>query len=123
MTASSAAQKIAEDYVRAWTGREVDKALSLLADNVVCEAPTGTFEGIDGLRGFLEPFVSTLISATVIDVLGNDTHAAVVYVTDTQLLKDFRGMDYLTVEDGKITHMVSHFDLLPMTQARGDVQH
>jgi hypothetical protein len=123
MTAPSAAQKVAEEYVRAWTGRDVDKALSLLADDVVCEAPNGTFEGIEGLRGFLEPFVSTVISATVVDVLGNDTHAAAVYVTDTQFLKDFRGMDYLTVENGKITHMVSHFDLLPMAQAGGNVQH
>ena len=35
MTAPSAAQRVAEDYVRAWTGRDVDKALSLLADDVV----------------------------------------------------------------------------------------
>ena len=123
MTAPSAAQKVAEDYVRAWTGRDVDKALSLLADNVVCEAPNGTFEGIDGLHQFLEPFVSTITSATVIDVLGNDTQAAAVYVTNTQFLKDFRGMDCITVEGGKITHMVSHFDLLPMAKAGGNIQH
>ncbi|MFC9688778.1 nuclear transport factor 2 family protein [Kribbella sp. NPDC056951] len=123
MRTPNAAQKIAEDYVHAWTGRDVEKALSLLADNVVCEAPNGTFEGIEGIRGFLEPFVSTIISATVIEVLGNDSHAAAVYVTDTRFLKDFRGMDYITVEDGKITHMVSHFDLLPMATAGGNAQH
>ena len=123
MTTSSAAQKIAEEYVRAWSGRDVEKALSLAADNIVCEAPNGTFEGIDGLRGFLEPFVSTIVSATVVDVLGNDTHAAAVYVTDTQFLKNFRGMDYITVENGKITQIISHFDLLPMAQAGGNVQH
>jgi hypothetical protein len=123
MTTSSAAQKIAEEYVRAWTGRDVEKALSLAADNVVCEAPNGTFEGIDRLREFLEPFVGTLVDATVVDVLGNDTHAAAVYVTDTQFLKNFRGMDYITVENGKITQIISHFDLLPMAQAGGNVQH
>jgi hypothetical protein len=123
MTTANTAQKIAEGFVRAWTDRDVDKALSFVADDVVCEAPNGTFEGVDGLRRFLEPFVGTITSATIIDVLGNNTHAAAAYVTDTPFLKNFRGMDYLTVEDGKITHVVSHFDLLPLYQAGGTTSH
>ncbi|MET7338463.1 nuclear transport factor 2 family protein [Nonomuraea sp. NPDC005650] len=124
MTATNAlAQKIAEDFVRAWTSKDVDKALSLLADDVVCEAPTGTFEGVEGYRGFVEPFANSLVGATVIDVLGDDTNAATVYTVDTPLLKDFRGIDYLTVENGKITRVMSVFDLLPMVRARGDLQH
>lgn len=124
MTATSAlAQKIAEDFVRAWTSKDVEKALSFLADDVVCEAPNGRFEGVEGYRGFLEPFASSIISATVIDVLGNDTHAATVYTTDTPFLKDFRGIDYITVENGKITRVISVFDLLPMAQAGGNIQH
>lgn len=120
MTAANPAQKIAEELVRAWTGRDVDKALSFVADDVVLEAPNGTFEGVDGVRQFLEPFVSTMTGAIVIDVLGNDTHAAAVFITETPLLKHFRGMDYLTVGGGKITHLVSHFDLLAVSQAGGN---
>ena len=117
------AQKIAEDFVHAWTSKNVDKALSLLADDVVCEAPTGTFEGVEGYRQFLERFANSLIGATVIDVLSNDTNAATVYAVDTPILKDFRGIDYLTVENGEITRVISVFDLLPMAKARGDIQH
>jgi hypothetical protein len=29
-------------------------------------------------------------------------------------------MEYLTVQDGKITHVISVFDRLPMTQASGN---
>ncbi|MFI0453240.1 hypothetical protein [Actinomadura sp. 6N118] len=29
---------------------DVDQALTLLADEVVCEAPNGTFEGVEGYR-------------------------------------------------------------------------
>ncbi|MEW1836984.1 nuclear transport factor 2 family protein [Nonomuraea angiospora] len=112
------AQQVAEEFVRAWTSKDIDKALSLLADDVVCEAPTGTFEGVEGYRGFLEPFATSLVSATVIDVLGNDTTAATVYTTDTPLLKDFRGIDYFTVENGRITRVISIFDMLPMHKAR-----
>ncbi|MCA2226108.1 nuclear transport factor 2 family protein [Nonomuraea aurantiaca] len=123
MTATNAlAQKIAEDFVRAWTGKDVEKALSLLADDVVCEAPSGIFEGVEGYRRFLEPFASTITRATVIDVLGNGTNAATVYTVDTPILKDFRGTDYLTVENGRITRVISVFDRLPMAQARGDIQ-
>jgi SnoaL-like domain len=123
VTAANPAQKIAEGFVRAWTGGDVETALTFVADDVVCEAPNGTFKGVDGLRQFLAPFVSTITSATVIDVLGDDTHAAAVYVTETPFLKNFRGMDYLTVVDGKITHVISHFDLLPLHQAGGNTSH
>jgi len=117
-TTTDSAQKIADDFVRAWTGRDVEKALSLMADDVVCEAPSGRIEGVDGYREFLERFVATITSATVIDVLGDDTHAAAVYSTDTQFLSDFRGIDHLTVENGKITHVICVFDRLPMYLAR-----
>src|SRR5687767_9394950 len=102
---SGSAQQIADEFVRAWLGRDVEKALSFLADDIVCEAPNGRFEGLDRCREFLEPFASGLLSGTVIDVLGDDTHAASVYTTDTPFAKDFRGIDYITVKDGKITHV------------------
>ncbi|MEU0883934.1 nuclear transport factor 2 family protein [Lentzea sp. NPDC005914] len=117
-TTTGSAQKIADEFVHAWTGRDVEKALSLLADDVVCEAPGGRIEGVDGYRGFLQPFVTMITSATVIDVLGDDTHAAAVYTTDTPLVPDFRGIDHFTVENGKITHIICVFDRLPMHLAR-----
>lgn len=123
MTATSGtAQKIADEFLRAWVGRDVEKALGFLADDIVCEAPSGRFEGLDRYRQFLEPFASTLISGSVIDVLGDDTHAATVYTTETPFAKDFRGMDYITVEDGRIAHVISVFDLSPAIRARGNPQ-
>ncbi|MFI6700218.1 nuclear transport factor 2 family protein [Streptomyces sp. NPDC050509] len=124
MTATSgSAQKIADEYVRAWLDGDIKKALSFIADDVVCEAPNGRFEGLDRYREFLEPFASSIISSKVIGVLGDDTHAASVYTTEVPFAKDFRGMEYLTVKDGKITHVISVFDLSPMIQAGGNPQH
>lgn len=117
-TTTGSAQKIADDFVRAWTSHDVEKALSLLADDVVCEAPSGRIEGVDGYREFLERFVGMLTGASVIDVLGDDTRAVAVYSTDTPFVKDFRGIDHLTVEGGRITHVISVFDRLPMHLAR-----
>jgi len=116
------AQKIATEFVAAWTAKDVEAALRLLADDVVCEAPSGRFEGVAGYRGFIEPFAAMITGASVVDVLGDDTHAVTVYTTDTPFLQDFRGIDYVTVADGKITHILCVFDRLPMTQARADAQ-
>jgi uncharacterized protein (TIGR02246 family) len=123
MTAiTGSAQKIADEYVRAWLAGDAERALSFIADDVVCEAPTGLVKGRENYRQFLEPFATALISGTVIDVLGDDDHAATVYTTETPFAKDFRGMEYLTVEDGKVTHVISVFDRLPIFQASGGPQ-
>jgi SnoaL-like domain len=123
MTAiTGSAQKIANEYARAWLGGDVEKALSFIADDVVCEAPNGQIKGLEGYRQFLEPFATALISGELIDVLGDDDHAATVYAVETPFAKDFRGMEYLTVEDGKITHAVSVFDLSPMIKAGASAQ-
>lgn len=116
-TTTDAAQKIADGYVRAWLGGDVEKALGFVADDVVCEAPSGRIEGREAYRQFLAPFVGMLVSGTVIDVLGHDTHAATVYTTETPFAKDYRGAEYLTVAGGKITHVISVFDMSPMIQA------
>jgi hypothetical protein len=97
MTAiTGSAQKIANEYARAWLGGDVEKALSFIADDVVCEAPNGQIKGLEGYRQFLEPFATALISGELIDVLGDDDHAATVYAVETPFAKDFRGMEYLT---------------------------
>ena len=113
------AQKIATGYVRAWLAGDVEKALSFIAGDVVCEAPTGVIQGIDGYRQFLEPFATALVSGTVLDVLGDDNRAAAVYTVETPFAKDFRGMEYITVKDAKIVRVISVFDRLPVVQASG----
>ena len=55
-------------------------------------------------------------------MLGDDDHAATVYIVQTPFAKDFCGMEYLTVRDGKITHVVSVFDRSPMIKAAGAAQ-
>jgi hypothetical protein len=123
MTASTGtAQKIAAEYARAWLGRDAATALGFVADDVVCQAPTGLIEGRDGYRQFLEPFAANLAAGQLIDVLGDDEHAVTVYTVDTPLVKDFRGVEYLTVEDGRITRVISVFDRLPMVQAQGGLK-
>lgn len=118
MTAiTGSARQTADEYARAWLARDVEKALSFIADDVVCEAPSGRITGLDGYRRFLEPFATALLGGELTDVLADDDHAATVYVLETPYAKDVRCMEYLTVEDGRITHVVSVFDRAPAIAA------
>ena len=69
------------------------------------------------------PFVTALVSGELIDVLGEDEHAATVYVVEAPLAKDYRGMEYLTVADGRISHVISVFDLSPGLKAKAAAEH
>ena len=118
MTANAAsAQKVADSYVRAWTSGDAETALSLVADDVVCEAPTGRIEGIEGYREFLAPFVGMLSNGKVLDVLADGAKAVTVYSVDLPFVQGFHGAEYLTVADGKISHVLSVFDRSPMIKA------
>jgi hypothetical protein len=115
---NATAREIADAYVRAWIGGDVEKALSYIADDVVCRTPGGEIDGLDAYRRFLTPFATALLGGEVIDVLGDDRHATAVYVVRTPFAERFDGMEYLTVENGKITRSISVFDRLPAVQAR-----
>ncbi|MFJ2303506.1 nuclear transport factor 2 family protein [Streptomyces sp. NPDC087787] len=119
MTTTGSAAGVAETYVRAWLGGDVEKAMGLIADDIVCQAPSGPVRGADAYRQFLAPFAGMLISGELLGVFGDDNSAAIVYTVDLPFAKDFRGAEYLTVEDGRITHAVSIFDRAPMMQAAG----
>lgn len=123
MTATNGlAQQVAEAYAQAWTSGDVDKAMRYLADDIVCDAPAGRVEGVAAYRPFTQEFVDVLTSATITKVLADDTSAAIVYSFDTQWVKDFRCMEYMTVEDGKIKHILTVFDRLPAAEAARHAQ-
>jgi hypothetical protein len=119
-TTTSNAQQIADAFVRAWLSGDVDLALSYVSSDVVCDAPSGRIEGVEGYREFVARFVGMITGGAVIDVLGDDTRAVTVYSTDLPFMKDFRGIDHFTVANGRITHIITVFDRLPVHLARSN---
>jgi hypothetical protein len=118
MANSSAALDTALAYHRAWTSRDINQALTYIADDIVCEAPAGTLNGTDAFRGFMEPFTQILQRAELLGAFGDETHALVMYDTDTVPVQHAPGAEYVTVSGGKITNMVIVFDRLPFETAR-----
>jgi hypothetical protein len=115
---TSPALRTALAYYQAWTSHDLDKAMSYIADDIVCDAPAGRLEGAEAYRDFLGPFVQILTGATMIASFGDDQTALVMYDTHTVPVKSVPGAEYVTVKDGEITYSRFVFDRAPFDPAR-----
>ena len=115
---TSPALRTALAYFQAWTSRDIDRAMSYIADDVVCDAPAGRLEGADAYRGFMGPFVQILTGATMIAAFGDDETALVMYDTQTVPVKSAPGAECVTVKGGKIIYSRFIFDRAPFDAAR-----
>ena len=114
----SPALEVALAYFHAWTGHDVDKAMSYIAENIVCDAPGGRLEGAGAYRGFMGPFVQMLTGSTLIAAFGDADTAVIVYDTETVPVKSAPAAECVTVTGGKITRSRFIFDRLPFDAAR-----
>ena len=114
----SAALSVALAYYHAWTGRDVDRAMTYVADDIVCEAPTGRIEGVEGFRQFMTPFAQMLTGSDLLAAFGDDDTAVLMYNPHTTLVHDAPSAERFTVKDGKIVHSLLVFDRTPFDAAR-----
>ena len=114
----SAALRVALEYHRAWTSKDVELALTYVADDLICDAPAGRIDGRDAYRDFLAPFARSLISATLIAAFGDEDKALLMYDTSSALVASAPGAECLTVRHGRITYSRFIFDRLPFAAAR-----
>jgi ketosteroid isomerase-like protein len=115
---TSPALRTALAYYHAWTGHDLDKAMSYVSDDIVCDAPAGRLEGAAAYRGFLAPFVLILRGATLIAAFGDDQTAMIMYDTQTAPVPSAPGAECVTVTGGKITYSRFIFDRAPFDAAR-----
>ncbi len=113
------ALQVALDYYTAWTGGDMDKAMTYVADDVVCDAPAGRIEGAAAYREFMAPFTAMLLRAEMLSAQGDDERAVVVYDTESKLVASAPAAEWVTVRDGRIVYSRFIFDRLPFAQARG----
>jgi hypothetical protein len=117
-TNQGAALEIALAYHRAWTSHDFERAMTYVADDIVCQAPAGTLHGADAFRSFMGPFTKILTGSSLIAAFGDDDKALLMYDTDTVPVRDAPGAECVTVSNGKITHMRIIFDRVPFEAAR-----
>ncbi len=115
---ASPALEVALAYYDAWTSKDLDRAMSYIAADIVCNAPAGRIEGAEAYREFMAPFVEMLIATDLIGAFGDDEKALVMYDTETRLVKSGPGAECVTVRDGKIVHSWFVFDRVPFQAAQ-----
>jgi hypothetical protein len=115
---TSPALTVALAYYQAWTSHDMDKAMSYVADDIICDAPAGRLDGARAYQDFMSPFVRTLKAATLIAAFGDDTTAVVVYDTETVPVQSAPAAECVTVTGGKISYSRFIFDRLPFDIAR-----
>jgi ketosteroid isomerase-like protein len=115
---TSPALRAALAYYQAWTDHDLDRAMSYIADNIVCDAPAGRLEGAAAYRAFMGPFVQILRSSKLIAAFGDEQTALVMYDTETVPVPSAPGAECVTVTDGKITYSRFIFDRAPFDAAR-----
>ena len=114
----SKALDVALAYHRAWTGKDFERAMSFVSDEIVCDAPAGRIEGAAAYRAFLEPFIGILRGSALIAAFGDDETAVVVYDTETVPVASAPAAECVTVVDGKIVASRFIFDRAPFDAAR-----
>jgi ketosteroid isomerase-like protein len=115
---TSPALDVALAYYDAWTNKDLERAMSYIAEDVVCLAPPGRIEGAEAYRAFMAPFVQILVGAEMIAAFGDEERAIVMYDTETVPVTSAPGAECVTVRDGKITHSWFVFDRVPFEAAR-----
>jgi hypothetical protein len=115
---TGAALDTALAYYHAWTGHDFDRAMTYIAEDVVCDAPAGRMEGAAAFRDFMGPFTQIVVDTTLISAFGDDKTALLMYDTKTLPVPSAPGAEHLTVRDGVITHVRIIFDRLPFDAAR-----
>ena len=117
-TTPTAPLDVARAYFDAWTTRDLDRAMSFVAPDVVIDAPAGRIEGVDEFRAFLGPFTQILKRANMISAFGDDDTALIMYDTETVPVPSAPAAECFTVRDGLITHDRLIFDRAPFDAAR-----
>lgn len=115
---NGAALQTALAYHRAWTSGDFELAMTHIAPDIECQAPSGRLRGAEAFRAFMGPFVRILLRSELVAAFGDERTAVLIYDTDTVPVTDAPGAECLTVADGKITHMRIVFDRLPFDTAR-----
>lgn len=109
---SPPASEVVEDYHRAWTSGDVDRAMTLIADDIVCRAPGEDLTGKDAYRDYIGGFAPSLTGIADIASFAHGDRVALFYYPQTATTRATPAAECFTVRDGRIVESVLVFDRL-----------
>ncbi|GAA0501961.1 hypothetical protein Ade02nite_38020 [Paractinoplanes deccanensis] len=114
----SLALRTALAYHESWKAGDLDRAMTYIAGDIVCDAPAGRLTGAGAYRDFLTPYLRMLKSVTLLAAFGDDEKALIMYDSATTLVASAPGAECVTVRDGTIVYSRFLFDRAPFIAAR-----
>jgi hypothetical protein len=113
MTRSDAAA-VAETYLDAWTGRDFERARSLLHDDGFrFEGPLETFDAADAFLDSLRGLSQIITGVERLKVFADGDDACVIYELQTEPVPRSRVAEWYRVRDGRIESIQVMFDARP----------
>jgi ketosteroid isomerase-like protein len=104
------ASEIVQAYHRAWTGGDVERAMTFVADDVRCQAPGQDLVGKEEYAAFLAGFAPRLTGIADIATFAEGDRVALFYYPQTAVTQTTPAAECFTVRDGKIVDSVLIFD-------------
>jgi ketosteroid isomerase-like protein len=104
-------------YYEAYADKDLEEAMSFIAEDIICDAPAGRIEGARAFRGFLESLFKLLKGAELIVSFNVQETAILLYDNETIPVPSAPSAGYFTVVDGKITRLRLIFDRVPYEAA------
>lgn len=114
-TSDSTALDLVLDYHQAWTSGHIDRAMTYVAEDIVCHAPGEDLVGKDTYRGYLAGFAPSLTGLTDVASFADGDRVALFYYPHTATTSTAPAAEYFTVRDRQITASVLVFDRLSFT--------
>ncbi|NEE01039.1 nuclear transport factor 2 family protein [Phytoactinopolyspora halotolerans] len=99
-------------YHQAWTSGDIDRAMTMVADDIVCRAPGEELNGKEAYRDYLAAFAPMLTGLTDVGNLADGDHVALFYYPHTAVTSTAAAAEHFTVRDDLITESVLVFDRL-----------
>jgi ketosteroid isomerase-like protein len=113
---------IARTYVDAIASKDVDKIMSVSADDVVCTSPIGQTHGTAAFRGFHDGFARMIKKVTLLAAFGDDEQAVIVYEAHTHPVASAITAEFITVKNNKIASTRVIYDATPFAAYMATVQ-
>jgi hypothetical protein len=105
------ARQIAAAYYTAWTERDFNGMMTWIADDVVCETPSGLLAGSRSFRKFWVDFATRMVRRVeLIALYGDADSAVIVYSCDLVYADDQRVAEWIQIRRGKIARSLMIYD-------------
>jgi len=109
---TTTAIEVVRSYHAAWTSGDIDRAMTLVSEDLRCSAPDPRVTTKDAWRQYLSGFAPRLTGTPELAQMTDAARVALWYYPQTETTKSTLASELFVVEDGRIAEIHLTFDRL-----------